>query len=300
MSRLATYLKNLLLVVLLISFIRPLIRGIWGQYSSLVEHKTKIGVVEIDGTIANGSAYVPHLRNFFKDPEIKGLVLKIDSPGGSSGSAQAVFQEISDLKKQYNKPIIAFCENICTSAAYYIACATDYIITQPSTLVGNIGVYLAYPNFQDLLKQLQVKYTVIETGDYKTGGLYFKDLTPAQQAMYQSITDDTYKQFVYDVSQRRPKVASKDPKEWADGKTFTGKQGLEIGLVDDLGAQALLEKALRDRIAVEGDIEWVHIPKPSMFSKLFGTEENNNGETFMAAIGSKLMNTFFALKPVQL
>lgn len=303
MPRLSTYLKNIFLFILLIQFLPPLVKSIWKQYSNLVEPKTKIGVVEVEGVISNGSAYIPHLRTFFKDPEIKGIVLKIDSPGGASGTAQAVFQEINDLRKQYNKPIVAFCENVCASAAYYIASAADYIITQPSTLVGNVGVYVGYPNFQDLLKQLNIKYTVIEAGDYKTGALYFKDLTPEQRAMYQSLTDDTYKQFVHDVSQRRPKLASLDPKQWADGKTFTGRQGLELGLVDELGANALLEKILRDRIAVQGDIEWIHTPRPSMFAKLFGTEENSpGGDTFMQALGNKIVNTFFdaRIKPLQL
>lgn len=302
MARLSTYLKNLLMIVILVLLLPLVFKGLRKYYVDATERKTKVGIITINGSISDGGAYIPYLKRFFNDPQIKAIVLKIESPGGASGTAQAVFQEINDLRKQHMKTVIAFSENYCTSAAYYIAAAADHIITQPATLVANIGVYIAYPNFQDFIKPLGIKYMAIESGTYKTGALMFKDLTPDQQAMFQSLTDDTYAQFVHDVAQRRPKVASVDPKIWANGRTFTGKQALELGLVDELGSHSALIQALRTKAPVEGEIVWVHTPRPSFFSKIFGTEEQSSedGETHLKGLLQSAFKTLMemCLRPV--
>ena len=279
MARFTTYLKNILLIAILIQLVPPLVRNLQQYYMGLSQVKTKVGVLRIKGMITEGEPYLTFLRSYFKDPSIKAIVLKIDSPGGASGAAQALFQEINDLKQDNVKTVIAFSENACTSAAYYVACAADYIITQPSTLVGSIGVYIGYPNFEEFLNQIKIRYNTIETGAYKAGSLFFKDLTPDQRAMFQSLTDETYAQFVRDVAQRRPKVASLDTKKWADGKTFTGSQALKLGLVDELGSQATLIRVLRAKAPIEGEILWVFPPQQSTISKIFGMMSSTEANT---------------------
>lgn len=273
MSRFSDYLKNILLIVIIVQFIPGFFHVFKHMYESVTESKTKVGVVPIRGLIVDSNRYVKELKKFFKDPSIKAIVLKIDSPGGAPGTAQAVFQEVKALKHQYVKPVIAYSENLCASAAYYIACSADHIITQSSSLVGSIGVYMGYPNLQEFIEQYKIKYTTIQTGDYKTAGMIFKDLTPQQRAMFQSITDDTYQQFVKDVASRRPKVASADPKKWADGKVFTGKQAFDLGLVDELGSLSTVIKTIKCKVQVDEDITWVYPPKRGLFERVFGSEE---------------------------
>ncbi len=285
MASFSSYLKNIFLIVLLVQIFPPFLKTLRKYYTDATELKTKIGVVSIKGTISESEPYARQLRKLFKDPEIKAIVLKIDSPGGTSGAGQALFQEINDLKQEHVKSVIAYSENVCASAAYYVACAADHIVTQPATLVGNIGAVIAYPNFQDLMEQLKIKYTAIETGTFKGGALFFKDLTPEQRAMFQSLTDDTYAQFIRDVAQRRPKLAALDPKKWADGKTFTGHQALQLGLIDSVGAQAALVRALRAKAPIEGEIVWITSPTPSIVMRLFGTGESAESEMHASTQG---------------
>lgn len=286
MPRFSDYLKNIFWVILIINFLPGVFSAFRKYTSDFWETKTKVGVVSIGGMITSSDRYAAQLKKFFKNPEIKAIVLKIDSPGGAPGAAQALYQEIRDLKKEHVKTVIAYSENLCASAAYYIACAADHIITQPSTLVGSIGVFIGYPNLQEFIEQYKIKYTTIQSGDYKAAGLLFKDLTPQQRSMLQSITDDTYKQFVQDVAARRPKVATVDPKVWADGKTLSGQQALKLGLIDEIGSQTALAKALKKKAPIEGEITWVHPAKPGVFASLFGKEEEESDDDQNASVAS--------------
>jgi len=285
--RLSDYLKTLLLVVVILQFLPPLFKNFKNYFITNLEAKTKVGVVPIKNMIMDSSDHIKHLKKFFKDPEIKAIVLNIDSPGGTPGAAQALFGEILALKKKHTKPVVAFSENVCASAAYYIACATDAIVMQPATVMGSIGSYIAFPTIEGLMNQLQIKYNIIKAGSNKTAGVIFKDITPEQQAMLQSVTDDSYMQFLADVKATRPKLADKDPKQWAEGTVFTGRQGLELGLVDELGSQSVLEQVLKAKGApIQGDVLWVHPPKPSAFAKLFSREEDDANESLSVTMNS--------------
>jgi ClpP class serine protease len=94
--------------------------------------------------------------------------------------------------------------------------------------------------------------------------------------MLQALTDDSYAQFVHDVAQRRPKVASLPKNAWAEGRIVTGRQALELGLVDELGAYAVLQRALRAKAPIEGDILWVHACKPTLLGCLWGTQPDDD------------------------
>jgi signal peptide peptidase SppA len=269
MAKFSEYLKSILLIVIILQLTPLLLKGARTYYKKFTEPKTKVAVVPITEEIDSTSKYAKQFRKFIKDPEIKAIVLHIDSPGGSSGSSQALFQEINELKKEHVKPVIAFTENYCASGAYYIAAAADYIIAQPSTLVGNIGVYIGFASFQGLLDQLKVKYNTIETGKFKGAGLRYKDMTPDQRSMLQSITDDSYAQFVEDVAHQRHKLTGVSPTLWAEGKTFTGRQALKLGLVDELGPQSTLIRAIKAKAPIEGEIEWVYPPQPGILASFF-------------------------------
>ena len=276
MAQVTTYLKNAVFALIMLQLALYTIKNLKSYYGDFSQKRAKVGVVSLKGQIMETQPTVTQLKSFFKDPEIKAVVLKIDSSGGSSAAAQAIFQAIKEFKQEYVKTVIAFTENICASAAYYVACAADHIIAQPSTLVGSVGVYIAYPNLQDFIKQWNIKYTVIETGTYKAGGMMFKDLTPEQQAMLQALTDDTYAQFVQDVITCRPVLADKSPKLWADGKVFTGRQALELGLVDELGSYGALHKVLYAKAPIEGEITFVHPRRSSGIRAFFSSETEDD------------------------
>ncbi len=273
MSRFGQYLKNIFFIILILQFLPLLFVNIRKVFENALSPKARVGVIPIKGIIMDTNRYATQVKKYFEDDSIKAIVLKIDSPGGAPAAAQELFQQIIDLKKEHNKPVIAYAENLCASAAYYIAIAADHIIAQPASMVGSIGAFIAFPSLQTFMEQYKIKYTVIQSGSYKTGPVIFRDLTPKQKNMLQELTDDTYDQFKKAVVSRRPSLSLDTQKQWADGQVFSGAKGLQIGLIDQLGSHVTLSKEVRERAAIEEDIVFVYPPKPSVFKKLFGTEE---------------------------
>src|SRR5438046_70895 len=122
------YLKNIFIFLLIIQFLPPLFEGLRKQYSHYLEQKSRVAVISLNKVLYDSMPYIRQLHTFFKDKEIKAIVLRIDCPGTASGTGQAIHDEIISLKKEYIKPIIVQVENVCASGAYWIATAADYII----------------------------------------------------------------------------------------------------------------------------------------------------------------------------
>lgn len=276
MAKFYDYLRNFFVLLLVLQLAPPFIKNIKTQYEDLLEPKTKVGVVEIKGTISDSGKYIKNLKNFFEDDDIKAIVLKIESPGGSAGSSQAIFNEIKLLRNQYsNKYVITLVENICASGGYYVACASNYIIASPASFIGSIGVYISHPMIKDFIEYYKIKYEVIKSGSYKTAGSPFFELTEAQRDEFQSLSDNVYQQFTKDVAERRPHVPA-DIKKWADGRIFTGEQAFNLKLVDELGSASNVVKVLRDNAHIEGNIEWVRqTKKASILSALFSQDDES-------------------------
>ena len=126
--------------------------------SHLREPKTKIGLVTLKGTLSDAAPYINPLRELFQDNSIKGIVLSIDSGGGTTGTCQALFHEILALKQKYPKPVGCYIENIAASGGYYCACACDYIIASPGAVIGSIGCYFEQFNIHKALQQFHISY----------------------------------------------------------------------------------------------------------------------------------------------
>lgn len=280
MAKFTDYLKNIFWLLLLLQIAPTLIKSIKSQYTDMLETKTKVGVITIKGSINNSDEYVNNLKNFFENDSIKAIVLKIDSPGGVAGASQVIFNEIKILKCKHEKYVVAFIENIGASGAYWIATAANYIIAAPSAFVGSIGSYISHPNLKELIEHYKVKYEVIKSGEYKTTGNIFLDLTDKQRALLQNISDNVYQQFTTDIAAER-KNLPKDINAWADGKIFTGKQAYEIGLIDELGSQSSVLQVLKDKAKIEKKIEWVKPKKKEgLLYSLFYSDDDSDGINF--------------------
>lgn len=235
--------------------------------------KTKIGVISIKDALSDSEDYVKKIKDYLSDNSIKALVIKMNCPGGSAGTSQDIFGEIKKLKEKYSKYVITFVENLSASGGYYIASASDYIIATPGALVGSIGSYMAYPEFKNLMDQIKVKYKVVKSGDYKTAGNPFLESTEKQIKMLQEVSDDVYDQFIKDVSTQRVNL-SKNIKDWADGKIFTGQQALKLGLIDQLGSRSDIEKILEEKAKLKGPF---HFVKPKNKTNFLKTLLNSEG-----------------------
>jgi protease IV len=221
-------------------------------------------VIEIKGEIASGGdasaeAVTAAMRAAFEDDGAKGIVLLINSPGGSPVQAGIIYDEIKRLKGKYKKPVYAVVEESCASAAYYIAAATDRIYVDKASIVGSIGVLMDGFGFTGLMDKLGVERRLLTAGENKGFLDPFSPQTDKQRAFAQQMLDQVHKQFIDAVKNGRGKRLKETP-ELFSGLFWTGQQAIDLGLADQLGnidfvarevikAEDLVDYTRRDNVA---------------------------------------------------
>lgn len=198
-------------------------------------------LVEVSGVIAadspaNADDIVAGLRDAFEHERTRGVILRFNSPGGSPVQASRVYREIRRLKEKYpDKPVIAVADELCASAAYFMAVAADQIYADGTSLVGSIGVLSDGFGFVDTMRKLGVERRLFTAGEHKGFLDPFSPLKEEDAAHLRRILEDTYEQFVQAVKEGRGERLSDDPQIFS-GWIWTGRQALELGLVDGLGS----------------------------------------------------------------
>ncbi len=191
-----------------------------------------VGVVEIEGVIADARDTIEHIRRFREDEDIKAIVIRIDSPGGAVGPSQEIYREIR--KTVETKKVVASMGAVAASGGYYVACATDGIVANPGTITGSIGVIMGYTNFRQLLDKIGMVPVVIKSGPYKDTGSPTREMRDDEREILQSITGNIHEQFVTAIAEGR-KMDRAQVEQAADGRIFTGEDAKARGLVDRLG-----------------------------------------------------------------
>jgi protease-4 len=194
--------------------------------------KKLIGLVEIKGIVLSARPYAEQIRRFRKISNVKAILVRIDSPGGSVAPSQEIYEAIHRARKE--KPVVASLGSVAASGGYYIASAAEKIFANPGTLTGSIGVAMHMRNLQDLMAKIGVDNSVIKSGKFKDAGSPFRTMTPGEERYLQAVSDEIYGQFVEAVSKSR-KMKQESVEEIADGRIFTGKTAKELGLVDVMG-----------------------------------------------------------------
>lgn len=224
--------------------------------------RNKIGLININDVIGSEStdslfesspSYLTQLRRAEKDPEIKALVLRIDSPGGSAATSQELYQTVLRIREK-GIPVVVSMGDMAASGGYYVAAAADYIFANGATITGSIGVIMQFANFQELFDKLGIKVEVIKSGEFKDVGSNSRQLTEEEEELLQELIIDTWDQFVADIVSARS-LPREQVEAVADGRILSGRQALEVGLVDELGG---LEEAIakaKDLANIEGTVE---------------------------------------------
>jgi protease-4 len=188
------------------------------------------------------------LEKASRDPKVRALVIKINSPGGTVTASDILFHEIDTFRRRNKTPIIAVMMDVAASGGYYLALAADTIVAHPTTVTGSIGVILLTVNADGLLQKIGVTTTAIKSGPLKDMGTPLRSLTPEERAIFQSVIDDLHGQFVAKVVERR-QIPLETAKTLADGRIYTAQQALDEKLVDRIGyipdALALARQAAR-------------------------------------------------------
>ena len=191
-----------------------------------------VGVVEIEGAIADARDTIAHIRRFREDEDIKAIVIRIDSPGGAVGPSQEIYREIR--KTVGTKKVVASMGAVAASGGYYVACATDGIVANPGTITGSIGVIMGYTNIRQLLDKIGMVPVVIKSGPYKDTGSPTREMRDDERDILQSITSGIHEQFVKAIVEGR-KMDRAQVEAASDGRIFTGEDAKARGLVDRLG-----------------------------------------------------------------
>lgn len=193
-----------------------------------------IAKVKIEGTITEDDELLERLDTIRTSTSVKGVILSIDSPGGTTAGGEAIFDEVRRLAAE--KPTVAQVGTLAASAGYMIATASDHIVARQSSIVGSIGVLVQFPNVSGLMDKLGVTLDEVKSSPLKAEPSPFNPTTEPERVMMRSMIMDSYDWFVGLVEDRRP-LTRQEVLALADGSVFTGRQALQRKLVDELGGE---------------------------------------------------------------
>jgi protease-4 len=203
-----------------------------GTRDTEFEFGEKVGVIEINGIIADSKSVLNHLKRFRDDNSIKAIVVRVDSPGGAVGPSQEIFREIK--KTSATKKVVASMGTIATSGGYYIAAGADRIVANPGTITGSIGVIMGFTNYEELLHKIGLVPIVVKSGEYKDIGSPVRKMKPEEKKILRDFAKKIHRQFIKDIVDGR-KMDMEKVESLADGRIFTGQESKKFGLVDRLG-----------------------------------------------------------------
>jgi protease-4 len=242
--------------------------------------KKHTAMVEVNGIIAPGSDASAErinsaLQAAFKDKNTQGVVMRINSPGGSPVQAQTVYDEMKRLRKLYPSiPLYAVVEDICASGGYFIAAGADRIYVGKASIVGSIGVLMNGFGFTGLMDKLGVERRLLTAGENKGMLDPFSPIDPKDKAHIQTMLGDIHQQFIGVVKEGRGKRLKEAP-EIFSGLIWTGQKSIDLGLADAIGS---LESVARDVVKAEEIVDF--------------TQKEGIAEKFARRFGAAAANTF--------
>jgi protease-4 len=253
--------------------------------SAFLPYENRLVVLKLNGLIAEeaeADGFLPsldmntpnyvrkQLRKAAKDDKVKGILLRINSPGGTVATSQELFDAVQTFRKA-GKPIVVSMGDVAASGGYYIAAGADKIVAAPGTLTGSIGVIIHLLNLQEIERKIGIAPVVIKSGSFKDIGSMDRPMTKEEKALLESIIMDSYDQFVEAVAKGR-NMDKAVVKKLADGRIYSGRQAYSVKLVDQLGsyedALALLQSMAKERFQLKDDLKVDDGGTKNFFSQL--------------------------------
>ena len=223
----------------------------------------KIALIDVSGTIQNGSTtrlfgegdnpvsvLLEQLDKARRDPFVKSVILRINSPGGTVVASELMHDEIIHFKKS-GKPVVAVMMDVAASGGYYVACACDDIVAQPSTITGSIGVIMLMFDVTGTMNLIGVKSDAIISGVHKDTGSPFRAMRPEERQLFENVVKDMYDRFVKVVDEGRPGLDEAKVRALADGRIYTANQAVELGLIDRIATLRDTIAATKKRVGVK-------------------------------------------------
>jgi len=239
-----------------------------------------VAVIEISGAIVSSKEIVNNIIAAGKNDHIKGVVVRINSPGGGVAPSQEIYGELKKLGKK--KPVVASLSSVAASGGYYVAAAAEKILASPGTLTGSIGVIMEFSNIEGLLEKIGLKSFVVKSGEYKDVGSPNRPMTDREKEYIQQLIDSVHLQFVSAVANGRS-MDIEAVRKIADGRILTGEQAFELGLVDRLGNLYDSISLVAEMAGIEGE------PRPFVMEKEKGVVDYLLGRSFVEMLGEAFM-----------
>ena len=209
-----------------------------GGFSQNKSWKDHIARVRIDGFISGDQATLNLFKSISEEPMVKAIIIRIDSPGGSTAGSEALYEAIRAAAK--DRPVVAVMDTVAASGGYITAIAADRVVARGNTITGSIGVIFQFPEISQLLANLGIRMEEIKSGDMKAEPSPYKPVSDKARAVSAAMVQDSFAWFTGLVAERR-KLPLERVKVLADGRVYTGRQALAEKLVDELGGE---EKAV--------------------------------------------------------
>jgi protease-4 len=238
--------KKFLVILLVLFVVAIVVSLVLVLFQKNIPMGERLALLRVEGPILDSKDVIDELKTYVKDPSIKAIVLRIDSPGGAVAPSQEIYEEIR--KAVTKKKVVVSMGSVAASGGYYIAAPATRIVANPGTLTGSIGVIMEIPNVEGLMNKIGVKTEVIKSGRHKDIASVFRGIKKEEREILQGVLDNVHEQFIKAVAGGR-KMLIEDVKRIADGRVFTGEQALKAGLVDEIGN---LEDAIKSAAKLAG------------------------------------------------
>ena len=245
----------------------------WEGRAEMSGGRKHTAMVELNGTIAPGSdasaeKVIAALQAAFKDGNTQGVVMRINSPGGSPVQSQTIYDEMKRLRKKYpSVPLYAVVEDVCASGGYFVAAGADRIYVGKASIVGSIGVLMNGFGFTGLMEKLGVERRLITAGENKAMLDPFSPLDEKEKKHVQSLMKDVHDQFIGVVREGRGQRLKETP-DMFSGLIWTGQKSVELGLADGIGS---LESVARDVVKAEDIVDFTQKENiAEKFARRFG------------------------------
>jgi protease-4 len=247
------YFKALIfLLIMYVLFIAPL------QHTS---DNSNLMRINLKGTIMDSEDILKNINFAYNNENIKGVLLIVDSPGGAVSPSLEISMAIKRLKDK--KPIVAYAAGTMASGSYYASAHANYIVANPGSVIGSIGVIMQAPNIEELAKKIGISEQVVSAGDYKEAGTFMRKWTKKEKDSLQELVDDIYNLFVDDIVEARG-LNKKNTNDFANARVFIASKAQKAGLIDEVGSITDAQEALIELSGVSNPI-W---KEPDILDKL--------------------------------
>ncbi len=266
------------LVVVTLSVLQP-----WSEFvqpAGKITAKVEVKGILLEDSPASAETLIKGLKRASSDPHTQGVLLEMNSPGGSPVQAAYVYDAIRRIKqKRPNLPIIAVVTDVCASGCYYIAAAADKIYVSPASIIGSIGVIMNGFGFVEALAKLGIERRLLTAGEHKALLDPFSPVKPEEKAHVEKLLAEVHRQFIEAVKRGRGERLKDDPNLFS-GLVWTGNQGIDLGLADGIGD---VDYVAKEVIGAGKVVDFT--PKEDVFARLARKLGTSMGETLARILG---------------